>query len=153
MKLLCLRSVIGGLILAASATASSAEMYRWVDENGRVHFGDRPPTDAKAEDVSGDLTPINSIRSNGSRRPILTTATRSRVSQKVDDEYRERQLREKQEKQQKMKKACDKARSDLEAIQGRVVFLDNNGKEVRRTERERQQIAEKLQREIKYYCG
>ena len=38
------------LILCAS-TSVEAGMYRWVDEAGQVHFGDRPPTDAQSSEV------------------------------------------------------------------------------------------------------
>jgi len=55
------------VLLAAAcslaSTAALAEVYRWVDADGRVQFGDRPPADAEAEpldvgsgkSVSGDL--------------------------------------------------------------------------------------------------
>jgi len=36
--------VILSLLLGVMATLSSAEIYRWVDENGQVHFGDKPIT-------------------------------------------------------------------------------------------------------------
>ncbi|WP_444943115.1 DUF4124 domain-containing protein [Microbulbifer sp. ZKSA006] len=153
MKSLYLPSVLGGLLLAVSATAASAEMYRWVDENGRVHFSDRPPADAEAQNVSGELAPINAIGSGSNRQPSSTATVKSGVSRKMDEEYRNRQLREKQQRQEKRQAACDDARSNLEAVQGRVVFIDDNGKEVRRSERQRQQIAEKLEREINRYCG
>ncbi len=35
-----------------SMTASYADVYKWVDENGNVHFGDRPPEQAASEEVS-----------------------------------------------------------------------------------------------------
>ncbi|MCO1332737.1 DUF4124 domain-containing protein [Microbulbifer sp. OS29] len=149
MKLLCLEVVLGGLLLTASAVAYSGELYRWVDEGGRVHFGDRPPVDTKAKDISGNLTPINAVGSTEKRQPLNTV----RVSRNVDEEYQARQLREAQEKQQEMDKACSKARSNLKILQGRVAFFDNNGNEVRRTERERQQMAAKLQRQINDYCS
>lgn len=40
--------------LANPATDASAadEIYRWVDENGVVHFGDRPPANTAAEILS-----------------------------------------------------------------------------------------------------
>ncbi|MGB1140084.1 MAG: DUF4124 domain-containing protein [Halioglobus sp.] len=31
-----------GVILLALATATSAEIYKWTDEDGNVHFGDKP---------------------------------------------------------------------------------------------------------------
>lgn len=38
------------LLLLLAATADG-EVYKWTDENGKVHFGDRPPTDATTEQV------------------------------------------------------------------------------------------------------
>jgi len=37
--------------LAMSGAVFSAEVYKWTDSHGRVHFGDRPPADAQAEAV------------------------------------------------------------------------------------------------------
>lgn len=34
--------------LAAASTTAVAQAYRWVDENGKVHYGDRPPSTASA---------------------------------------------------------------------------------------------------------
>lgn len=44
MKILC-------LILALLPLLASAEVYKWTDENGNVHFGDRPKNLNKAEVV------------------------------------------------------------------------------------------------------
>lgn len=40
------------LLIVVSATASAQKVYRWVDENGNVHFGDRVPPEY-AEQVFG----------------------------------------------------------------------------------------------------
>ncbi len=39
------------LLLFLSVTAS-AGIYRWVDENGKTHFGDRPPQTVETENVN-----------------------------------------------------------------------------------------------------
>jgi hypothetical protein len=39
------------LLLFLSVTAS-AGIYRWVDENGKVHFGDRPPQAVETENIN-----------------------------------------------------------------------------------------------------
>ena len=36
------------LILATASAGAAAQAYRWVDENGKVHYGDRPPSSANA---------------------------------------------------------------------------------------------------------
>ena len=34
------------LLFAARHSIASDQVYRWVDKNGRVHYGDRPPANA-----------------------------------------------------------------------------------------------------------
>ena len=47
------------LICAALLTlpvCASAGVYKWVDENGKVHFGDVPPADAVKQEVKGTIS-------------------------------------------------------------------------------------------------
>jgi len=37
--------------LVALCSVSSAQIYKWTDENGRTHYGDMPPQSAQAEDM------------------------------------------------------------------------------------------------------
>jgi glutaredoxin len=41
-----------GMALALSA---SAQVYKWTDPAGKVHYGDRPPDDAKTEQLKLDV--------------------------------------------------------------------------------------------------
>lgn len=42
----------GGLLLLAMATGANAqEVFRWVDKNGKVHYGDMPPPPAEVKTV------------------------------------------------------------------------------------------------------
>jgi len=45
-----MRCVVAMLMLCASA-AAHADLYRWVDEQGQVHFGDKPPADVQTSEV------------------------------------------------------------------------------------------------------
>ena len=40
--------VLAALLLAAPA---AAQVYKWTDPSGKVHYGDRPPDDAKKEEL------------------------------------------------------------------------------------------------------
>jgi hypothetical protein len=42
------------------AVAGSTEIYRWVDEDGSVHFGDRPPEGRQTEKVEV-LAPMGAL--------------------------------------------------------------------------------------------
>lgn len=44
----------------SSPDIAAAEVYRWVDADGRVQFGDRPPAEVQAEPIDvGDPEPVS----------------------------------------------------------------------------------------------
>jgi hypothetical protein len=45
-----MKYLFAALLLALPAIASG-QVYRWTDEAGRVHYGDKPPADRKAKAV------------------------------------------------------------------------------------------------------
>ncbi|WP_444910749.1 DUF4124 domain-containing protein [Microbulbifer sp. TRSA005] len=138
--------LVGSLLLAASANAG--ELYRWVDADGRVHFSDRPPAEGKAQDISGQLGPINTAKATRVQRSLITSKASA-----PEREYQQRQQQEQRARQQEQQRICTKARQRLRSLNGRVAFIDNDGKEVRYSERERRQMAEQLKREIANRCG
>lgn len=40
------------ILLLMLPAAVSAGIFSWTDENGKVHFGDRPPIDIKADEIT-----------------------------------------------------------------------------------------------------
>lgn len=42
-----MRLITVGLLVLVCAAAQAGEVYRWVDKQGRVHYGDRPKHDAE----------------------------------------------------------------------------------------------------------
>ncbi|WKD50220.1 DUF4124 domain-containing protein [Microbulbifer spongiae] len=137
------------LLLAMGAAAG--ELYRWVDEDGRVYFSDRPPVETQAQDISDKLEPINSIDGNRTQR-----SAEGRRPHDIEREYaqhrQQQQQQQQQARQRALKRICQQARQRLNALNGRVAFIDENGREVRYSERERQQMAKKLSHEIAQRC-
>ena len=39
------------VVVTIFATAHSAEVYKWKDESGNIHFGDRPPAETQTEKI------------------------------------------------------------------------------------------------------
>lgn len=73
------------LLLAALILPSvlAAEVYRWVDDQGNVHFGDRPPAD-RASDPVDIREPMRGVPFEGARealeRPVRGEETDAEVS-------------------------------------------------------------------------
>ncbi|WP_172597752.1 DUF4124 domain-containing protein [Sulfuriflexus mobilis] len=51
------RSIILMALVLYSSLSCAEGIYRWVDEQGRVHFGDDEKASPKAEDISKDIKP------------------------------------------------------------------------------------------------
>ncbi|HEY5738218.1 MAG TPA: glutaredoxin family protein [Gammaproteobacteria bacterium] len=49
------------LLLTMAGPAAKGELFKWVDEHGNTHYGDRPPRDAKPETVSGEINSYESV--------------------------------------------------------------------------------------------
>lgn len=49
------------LLLCALQGQAMAEIYKWKDEHGNVHFGDRPPASAKTERVKVRVNTYQSV--------------------------------------------------------------------------------------------
>jgi glutaredoxin len=50
-----MKYLFAALLLALPAIASG-QVYRWTDEAGRVHYGDKPPADRKAKAVEDRIS-------------------------------------------------------------------------------------------------
>lgn len=88
-----------GLVLSTGFV--SAEIYRWVDDQGRVHYGDRPATGRAAERLqstpAGPSRPADRDASGDDADPQSDAEARARRAERVRDEE------------------CDKARKRLQA--------------------------------------
>ena len=80
------------LCLAAQAGVGEG-VYKWTDAQGRVHFGDRPPGEARSTSIAPPSPPT---------APAPTDAERAARQQRLLDMYRDERL-EKEEREAKQK--------------------------------------------------
>jgi hypothetical protein len=82
------KPLIAAAIFAAAAALSGAPamaaMYKWVDENGHVNYGDTPPPGAKAERMVTNAPPADpaAVRDLATKDAEI----RKRMQQRTDDE-------------------------------------------------------------------
>lgn len=53
---------LGALFLLVAGATGADEIYRWVDEAGRTHYGDRPPPQAERLETRGEEDPTERFR-------------------------------------------------------------------------------------------
>lgn len=104
--------VLAIILILVPTMASTASVYKWTDENGVTHFGDRQPTGRKSESVN---IKTGSPNSGGQQRSA------QEQMQAIDDAREEQSERANlsaaEEAQQKQLKAnCETAQSNLTII-------------------------------------
>ncbi len=126
-----------------------AQTYRWTDDNGKVHFSDKPPVGYNAQDISQDLKNSNVDHSGDNVTKQLQQSRNDRSARQVEIQQQQR-LSYKTKQQHET--ACLNARKNLMVLRGRVIFFDENGNEQQVTEKMRAQQAVKLENLIKKNC-
>ena len=123
-KLLMLTMVMS--LLPAMAAGSS--VYKWTDENGVTHFGDRQPTGQNSEQVnvrSGTSGSANEKRASPQERV-------NQMEQQQQEEQQRQQETAVQEARRKQREAnCATARSNLEIINSNARIRTEENGEVR----------------------
>lgn len=120
-----LKSVVAILFLCGT-TIALADVYRWVDERGRVQFSDQPPPNANAQKVDAKPATGKGVSSE------------TKTYKQQDQEFRKRRVEEEEvtkkrtdaEKQANIKQRnCANARAQLASLQagGRVSRTNEKG--------------------------
>lgn len=112
---------------------ASADVYKWVDENGKQQFSDKAPPEKNAENIEKQLQKTN--LDEASKK--LSSSLPSKSEKTEDEENLE--LKKRQILEEKIGKKCRKWQEDINAIARGdfVIFFDKDGKEELVLERDR----------------
>jgi hypothetical protein len=141
--------------LISVGIGAQAEVYRWVDENGQVHYSDRKQQ-ADAEDVTAQTKVQNLDTSQEERRKVAQIL---RPENEADRDYRRRQQAQQQNRQHDQQQAdeahqkyCNELQKLRDTLNGPVNLIDENGKVARYTEKERKADFEQASRLLAERC-
>ena len=133
-----------------------AEVYKWTDEQGRVHFSDKPPT----EDTSGYQSRTPASAGNASPQETPTDAERRARQKKLSDsleaDRREMEQADAKRKEQQAKREhnCKVARGELNASKkaNRIYDYDQQGKRIFYNEAQKQKYLESMRAAVRKWC-
>lgn len=142
------------IVLMTSVTANAAEIYRWTDERGQVHYGERPPDDrAQSMDIPTGSTSAPRLQAD--------EAARRARQQRLLEAYEYERARKAERAAQAASKAsqlavqCERLRNQWRRLNygGPVYFQGEDGE--RRYLDEQQRAAEKnrLRPAYREACG
>jgi len=49
------------LVLMMISPVTQGDLYKWVDKNGKIHYGDSPPDNAKLKKITGNVSSFTSV--------------------------------------------------------------------------------------------
>jgi predicted RNA-binding protein with RPS1 domain len=141
-------NLTGVLSLMLYFPGAAAEIYRWTDSEGKVHYSDRKMV-KDAEDVTDKVRVQNIDTSQEEQRKLQQIF---RAENEADREYH-RQQQEKNKPSNEQRKYCQKLRSYLNDISGRVQFIDENDQPLKITEAQRKQKVVEVEQLLRNNCS
>jgi hypothetical protein len=140
---------------ALFATAAWAQQYKWVDQDGKVRYGDVPPPGVKA-------TPLRPVPSAPSAAPSSPAAQKGEKPLTPEQAFQKRQkeLREGEDKSAKERQEAEAKRANCEQAQsyartlaaGRVSRANASGEQVYLDDAEIAREKQRAQQSIDQWC-
>lgn len=139
--------------LALSGTAAAGQIYKWIDENGNVHYEDRPTNAAQVArvDIRSRPTDNEAVQARQAAQREAN-AVREQVRSEAPPEMSNAELRAEQEERARN---CQMYRERLEAFDRstRLYREDESGEREYLDEEQVQAARARVQEQIQEYCG
>lgn len=142
------------LLAAAVPTAvTAADIYKWTDADGNVHFEDRPSGRPSEERLSIDSDPSSSVARAAAPRPTVTreSMNEARAAARAEEISAEEQRARDKERAEK----CDMFKERLQTFltSRRLYRQDENGEREYLDEEETLAARARVQEQVVEYCS
>jgi hypothetical protein len=138
------------LIVTANINAG---IYKWVDENGQVQYGDRPPPEVETKD---EVVIKNQESGAGESTPVDRKKARDRLLKQYQQEREEKKETEAKKRQEKKRREakCSYAKSRLTEYleHGSLYRRKANQEREYLTDQERDAAIARARAEVKKWC-
>jgi lysyl-tRNA synthetase class II len=130
-------------------TASAAEVYKWEDDQGQVHYGRKPPDDGAA---AIEIKPYHETD-----QATLKRIEKNKKLLRIFEEERQiskQEAMEARKEEEERRKQCIRAKKALENLNfsGRLYRLNENGEKVFLSEEERNNEKQAIRKQMKKVC-
>lgn len=145
------------ILLMLSSASAVAELNKWVDANGKVHYSDQPPpANVKAKTLRSASDAAGSASTSSAPAAPKTIAEREAELKKAQQAKKEAadKAAQEQAKKEVRKTNCTAAQQGLRTLQEgtRIVEIDANGERSYLDDKQRQQRIVKAQQDISTFC-
>jgi hypothetical protein len=144
---------LAALLMLASMSAH-AELHKWVDAQGNVHYSDAaPPADAKEQQLNLPTAPAAAPSGAAPDKSIFDRESDLEKALKAKAEA-DKQAQQKQQEAESRRKNCGIARENLRTLQNapRIMTYDDQGNQVYMDDAARQRSTDEAQQAVEKYC-
>ena len=133
------------LLLVLAVPTASAQVYKWVDDKGRVHYGEKPPAGSKPSAVKPPAATPNA-------------PAKAQDPQSQELEFRRRQLERGQDEAKQAREAannevrCDNAKERLVIAERAALYRREKGERVFFSDAEQKAEVENRRAAVTQYC-
>jgi Cu/Ag efflux pump CusA len=144
-------------ILLANLTISLqsiAQVYKWVDENGKVHFSDKP-FDEKSKAVKIKSQPqVSQQEVDQAKQRAARVIQQQRKINAINSEETREEQKAKAAREKDAAKTCAKAKREMQFMNGRYISYTTNdkGEKYALTDDEVNRLADELKAAIAKNC-
>jgi len=139
------------ILLLSGGASAQAEMYRWVDDRGQVHYEDRQQG-AKSSPIKPYATPDATQPAPQER---MEKTRRLLNAYRIERQQKREQKAEQQAEKEKRIKNCNLARDDVRRNNAyrRIYNLDQDGNRVYLSDQERVSLLQRSQDKVTRWCS
>ena len=135
---------------------ANAEIYKWVDENGNVQFGDKPAADTDAEKVIiKEAAPVSTDPDAKALIERQNKLLRIMEEERRENEKERKLAREKEKKEKETRKENCALAIDYKRnldVSGPIYDLDEEGNRVYLTEEENKAERQRAEEQVAKWC-
>ena len=140
-------------LLLISSSVFSAQVYKWVDENGQTQFSQFPPPGDQqtADKVDVKTQPA----SNPEAAKRLKDMRQNLLESSVERNTQSEQDKEDAKEAERMAENCERAKQHLRDIEnnGRIYKTQEDGERYWYSEQEREGLISKAKEQVDKYCN
>ncbi len=140
------------LALCAVSTTAAGQIYKWTDEEGNVHFTDKPVAEqAERVEIQSRRTDADKVQAQVQARADAAAKAAEEQAAATPQGPTEEELQARAEERAKQ---CTKYREKLQRfVQSRRIYReDENGERVYLSDDEMQEAREKVENQVQEYC-
>jgi hypothetical protein len=145
------------------AAAATAQHYKWVDQNGRVQYGDTPPPGVKATPLRGAQAPISQPSAAAKNDDAGAASKGPMTTAEKEADFRRRQLEAEKDRQKQAQASqaaedkrenCSRAHETQRSLEtGRVSRTDAKGERYYLDERQIASETAKARQLVQQWCN